>query len=131
MTTTPTPDRDETAPDADLPPAANETAPEAPTPAADETASEAPAPAPYTFGLRVAAAFGLLFLVACLVLTAVLTLGDAIDGDGVGGIFITAGFWALALGAAVGVAALVVPRRALVTAQYCLGLTGPLLALMD
>ncbi|MER5310269.1 hypothetical protein ABT034_21060 [Streptomyces sp. NPDC002773] len=126
MTTTPSPDRN---PDATPTPTLDETAPEAPTPAPEATAPTAPAP--YTFGLRVAAAFGLLFLVACLVLTAIFTLGDAIDGDGVGGVFITAGFWSLALGAAAGVAALVVPRRALVTAQYCLGLAGPLLALMD
>ncbi|MGA5197429.1 hypothetical protein [Streptomyces exfoliatus] len=87
--------------------------------------------APNTSRLRFVAACGLLFLFACLMLTVIFTLGDAIDGDGVGGAFITAGFWSLALGAVAGVAALVVPRRALVTAQYCLGVAGPLLALMD
>ncbi|WP_272952011.1 hypothetical protein [Streptomyces filamentosus] len=42
-----------------------------------------------------------------------------------------AGFWAVGLAHLLGVAALVVPRRALVTAQYALALAGPLLALMD
>ncbi|MFF3839978.1 hypothetical protein [Streptomyces sp. NPDC001930] len=95
-----------------------------PVPAPDTTG-------PYTFGLRLAAAFGLLFLLACLVFTGMITLGDAVEGDGSGGVFIAAGFWSLALGAVAGVAALVVPHRALVTAQYCLGAAGPLLALMD
>lgn len=85
----------------------------------------------YTFGLRLAAACGLLFLVACLVFTAMITLRDAVGGDGSGGVLVAAGFWSVALGAVAGVAALVVPRRALVTAQYCLGAAGPLLALMD
>ncbi|MFE5944631.1 hypothetical protein [Streptomyces sp. NPDC056480] len=87
--------------------------------------------APYTFGLRLAAACGLLFLLACLVFTAMITLRDAVEGDGSGGVLVAAGFWSLALGAVAGVAALAVPRRALVTAQYCLGAAGPLLALMD
>ncbi|MFF8508999.1 hypothetical protein ACF064_13000 [Streptomyces sp. NPDC015492] len=87
--------------------------------------------APYTLGLRLAAACGLLFLLACLVFTGMITLDDAIEGDGSGGVLIAAGFWSLALGAVAGVAALVVPRRALVAAQYCLGAAGPLLALMD
>ncbi|MFE6813121.1 hypothetical protein [Streptomyces sp. NPDC057677] len=87
--------------------------------------------APYTLGLRLAAACGLLFLLACLVFTGMITLRDAIEGDGSGGVFIAAGFWSLALGAVAGVAALAVPRRALVTAQYCLGAAGPLLALID
>ncbi|MBP2583864.1 hypothetical protein J3A78_004342 [Streptomyces sp. PvR006] len=89
------------------------------------------ATAPYTLGLRLAAACGLLFLLACLVFTGMITLRDAIEGDGSGGVLIAAGFWSLALGAVAGVAALAVPRRALVTAQYCLGAAGPLLALMD
>ncbi|OKJ60196.1 hypothetical protein AMK27_22475 [Streptomyces sp. CB02009] len=89
------------------------------------------ATAPYTLGRRLAAACGLLFLLACLVFTGMITLRDAIEGDGSGGVFIAAGFWALALGAVAGVAALAVPRRALVTAQYCLGAAGPLLALID
>ncbi|MCD2465280.1 hypothetical protein MBT42_17120 [Streptomyces sp. MBT42] len=87
--------------------------------------------APYTLGLRLAAACGLLFLLACLVFTGMITLRDAIEGDGSRGVFIAAGFWSLALGAVAGVAALAVPRRALVTAQYCLGAAGPLLALID
>ncbi|MFF0271928.1 hypothetical protein [Streptomyces sp. NPDC004330] len=103
-------------------------------PAPETNPDTAPGPdttAPYTLGLRLAAACGLLFLLACLVFTGMITLGDAIEGDGSGGVLIAAGFWSLALGAVAGVAALVVPRRALVAAQYCLGAAGPLLALMD
>ncbi|MEU7296138.1 hypothetical protein AB0A76_23480 [Streptomyces exfoliatus] len=122
MTTKPSPD--ETTEAATTPDATTEAAT---TP--DET-TEAES-APYTFGLRLAAACGLVFLLACLVATASIALADAIEGDGSGGFLITAGFWSLALGAVAGVAALVVPRRALVTAQYCLGVAGPLLALMD
>ncbi|MGW2305487.1 hypothetical protein [Streptomyces sp. NPDC001809] len=114
---------------------APDTAPDTDTAtAADQDPDQDPGqdtPAPYTFGLRIAAAGGLLFLLVCLVLTAMITLGDAIEGDGSGGVLIAAGFWSLALGAVAGVAALVVPRRALITAQYCLGVAGPLLALMD
>ncbi|MFF1507998.1 hypothetical protein [Streptomyces sp. NPDC058326] len=136
MTTTPAPTPDEPAPAAPAPtpaetsPAAPAPAPTAPTPAPAATAPEA-SPAPYTFGLRLAAAGGLVFLLACLVFTAMVTLSDAVEGDGTGGVLIAAGFWAVALGAVAGVAALVSPRRALVTAQYCLGAAGPLLALMD
>ncbi|MFD3996180.1 hypothetical protein [Streptomyces sp. NPDC058548] len=102
------------------------------TPSTDPGPGPAPdTTGPYTFGLRLAAAFGLLFLLACLVFTAMITLRDAVEGDGSGGVLIAAGFWSLALGAVAGVAALVVPHRALVTAQYCLGVAGPLLALMD
>ncbi|WP_024759918.1 hypothetical protein [Streptomyces exfoliatus] len=82
-------------------------------------------------GLRLWASFGLLLLVACLVATGAITLSDAIDGDGSGGFFIAAGFWALVAGAVAGVAALIVPRRGLVIAQYCLAIAGPFLALMD
>ncbi|MGW1932627.1 hypothetical protein [Streptomyces sp. NPDC001919] len=117
-------------PDRDTNPAPETNPDTAPGPAPDTD----PGPdttAPYTLGLRLAAACGLLFLLACLVFTGMITLGDAIEGDGSGGVLIAAGFWSLALGAVAGVAALVVPRRALVAAQYCLGAAGPLLALMD
>ncbi|MFH9953527.1 hypothetical protein ACH4OX_04800 [Streptomyces roseolus] len=93
-----------------------------------------PAPDPYapsTLALRAFAAFGLLLVAVCALATMMATLDDAVSGDGVGGVFVTAGFWAVGLAAAVGVAALVVPRRALVTAQYVLALAGPVLALMD
>lgn len=86
---------------------------------------------PTPFTLRVTASFGLLLLVACLVATGMITLGDAVEGDGRGGMLIAAGFWALAAGAVAGVAALIVPRRGLVIAQYCLAIAGPFLALMD
>ncbi|MEV6204912.1 hypothetical protein AB0M64_33815 [Streptomyces sp. NPDC051771] len=87
--------------------------------------------APGPTALRVFAGVGLLLVAACVVATMMVTLGDAISGDGVGGGFVTAGFWAVGLAAAVGVGALVVPRRVLVTAQYALALMGPVLALMD
>lgn len=93
-----------------------------------------PAPDPYApsaLALRAFAGFGLLLVAACTVATMAAILTDAISGDGVGGGFITAGFWAEGLAAAAGVAALVVPRRALVTAQYALALAGPVLALLD
>ncbi|MFE1550273.1 hypothetical protein [Streptomyces sp. NPDC058718] len=93
------------------------------------TTTDTTGPTPFT--LRVTASFGLLLLVACLVATFMITLADAIEGDGRGGIFITAGFWALLAGAVVGVAALIVPRRGLVIAQYCLAIGGPFLALLD
>ncbi|MFF9067972.1 hypothetical protein ACF09E_21730 [Streptomyces sp. NPDC014891] len=129
MTTPPSTD-----PDRDTTPAP-ETNPTGDTnPAPETTPGTASGPdttAPYTLGLRLAAACGLLFLLACLVFTGMITLRDAIEGDGSGGILIAAGFWSLALGAVAGVAALAVPRRALVAAQYCLGVAGPLLALMD
>ncbi|MFE2558975.1 hypothetical protein ACFXGT_23700 [Streptomyces sp. NPDC059352] len=86
-------------------------------------------PSPLT--LRLTAAGGLLLLLACLVLTGMITLRDAVEGDGSGGFFIAAGFWALAAGATAGVAALIVPRRGLVIAQYCLAIAGPFLAVMD
>ncbi|MFJ8296315.1 hypothetical protein ACIQ9R_10615 [Streptomyces sp. NPDC094447] len=117
-------------PDRDTNPAPETNPDTAPGPATDTDPGPATT-APYTLGLRLAAACGLLFLLACLVFTGMITLGDAIEGDGSGGVLIAAGFWSLALGAVAGVAALVVPRRALVAAQYCLGAAGPLLALMD
>ncbi|MCX5392320.1 hypothetical protein [Streptomyces sp. NBC_00094] len=97
----------------------------------ETTTSTTDTPGPTPFTLRVTASFGLLLLVACLVATFAVTLRDAIEGDGSGGYFIEAGFWALAAGAVAGVAALIVPRRGLVIAQYCLAIAGPFLALMD
>ncbi|MFI8255909.1 hypothetical protein ACWEPA_29125 [Streptomyces filamentosus] len=91
-------------------------------------------PSPYAPGataLRVLAGVGLLLAVVCVLATAAVTLDDAVSGDGSGGVFVAAGFWAVGLAHLLGVAALVVPRRALVTAQYALALAGPLLALMD
>ncbi|WP_405856280.1 hypothetical protein OG361_22820 [Streptomyces sp. NBC_00090] len=96
-----------------------------------ETTTTPDTTGPTPFTLRVTASFGLLFLVACLVATFMITLRDAVRGDGGGGVFIAAGFWALAAGAVAGVAALIVPRRGLVIAQYCLAIAGPFLALMD
>ncbi|WP_329621938.1 hypothetical protein OG357_16900 [Streptomyces sp. NBC_01255] len=93
------------------------------------TTDDTTGPTPFT--LRVTAGFGLLLLLACLVATGAITMADAVDGDGVGGAFIAAGFWAVAAGAVAGVAALIVPRRGLVIAQYCLAIAGPFLALMD
>ncbi|MGW6537940.1 hypothetical protein ACWGBV_17985 [Streptomyces sp. NPDC055051] len=94
----------------------------------------APAPDPYGPGplaLRAFAGFGLLLVAVCVMATMAVTLTDAISGDGVGRGFVTAGFWAEGLAALAGAAALAVPRRALVVAQYSLALAGPLLALMD
>ncbi|WP_282697191.1 hypothetical protein [Streptomyces sp. CC208A] len=96
--------------------------------------STAPATDPYApsaTALRVIAGIGLLLVAACWVATMVVTLTDAISDDGVGGGFVTAGFWAVGLAAVAGVVALAVPRRALVAAQYALALAGPVLALMD
>ncbi|MEW1903727.1 hypothetical protein [Streptomyces sp. NPDC086147] len=87
--------------------------------------------APSTRAPRVLALCGFLLLAGCLVLTAVLGLTDAIEGDGADDGFLAAGFWALALGAAAGAAALAVPRRALVAAQYALAFAGPFLAALD
>ncbi|WP_432114672.1 hypothetical protein [Streptomyces sp. S1] len=93
------------------------------------TATDPTAPSPRA--LRVLALCGFPLLAACLVVTAVLGLTDAIEGDGVGGGFLTAGFWSLVLGAVAGAAALAVPRRALVAAQYALAFAGPVLAALD
>ncbi|MGV9690738.1 hypothetical protein ACWDUX_16680 [Streptomyces sp. NPDC003444] len=98
-----------------------------PTAPADATDPTAPSPR----ALRVLALCGFPLLAACLVVTAVLGLTDAIEGDGVGGGFLTAGFWSLVLGAVAGAAALAVPRRALVAAQYALAFAGPVLAALD
>ncbi|MGA5494793.1 hypothetical protein ACPCSP_10545 [Streptomyces cinereoruber] len=108
------------------------------TPAADLPApTDLPGPAapdptaPNTRALRVLALCGFLLLAGCLVLTAVLGLVDAVEGDGVGGGLLTAGLWSLALGAAAGTAALAVPRRTLVAAQYALAFAAPVLAALD
>ncbi|MBX9423711.1 MULTISPECIES: hypothetical protein [Streptomyces] len=93
------------------------------------TTPDTTGPAP--LALRLTAAGGLLLLLACLVLTFMIVLKDAVEGDGVGGLFITAGFWALAAGALAGVVALIAPRRGTVIAQYGLAIAGPVLALMD
>ncbi|WP_432060683.1 hypothetical protein [Streptomyces sp. S1] len=93
------------------------------------TATDPTAPSPRA--LRVLALCGFPLLAACLVVTAVLGLTDAIEGNGVGGGFLTAGFWSLVLGAVAGAAALAVPRRALVAAQYALAFAGPVLAALD
>ncbi|MER5964893.1 hypothetical protein [Streptomyces sp. NPDC002057] len=95
------------------------------------TTTPAPATTPDTRALRLAAAGGLLLLAVCFVCTCALALADAVGGDGVGGGFLTAGMWALGLGALTGAAALIVPRRGLVIAAYVLAVAGPLLALMD
>ncbi|MGY3850962.1 hypothetical protein ACWV2X_37915 [Streptomyces hydrogenans] len=107
------------------------------TPDTPATAPHAPAPrtadpnSPGATALRVMAGLGLLLVAVCAVATMAVTLTDAVSGDGVGGGFVTAGFWAVGLAALAGVAALAVPGRALVAAQYVLALAGPLLALMD
>lgn len=93
------------------------------------TTTTADAPSPRA--LRLTAAGGLLLLLACLVFTGMITLRDAVEGDGAGGVFIAAGFWALSFGHLVGLVALFVPRRGLVIAQYCLAIAGPFLAVMD
>ncbi|MER7909224.1 hypothetical protein [Streptomyces sp. NPDC096068] len=100
-----------------------------PTEPATVTTADSTAPSPRT--LRVFALCGFLLLVGCLVVTAVLGLTDAIEGDGVDDGFLAAGFWALVLGAVAGAAALAVPRRALVAAQYALAFAGPFLAALD
>ncbi|MFE6223788.1 MULTISPECIES: hypothetical protein [unclassified Streptomyces] len=98
------------------------------------TPTPRPTPDPYALSplaLRAFAGFGLLLVAVCAVAALAFTLGDAISGDGVGGGFATAALWSVGLAAAAGVAALVVPRRDVVTAQYVLALAGPVLALMD
>lgn len=89
--------------------------------------------------LRFTALGGFLVLAALLVLTAILAMGDAISGDGVGGGFTDAAFWMFPFAAAVGLVALVTPRdlmpttprRALVIAQYALGIAGVFLQTLD
>ncbi|MFC7927908.1 hypothetical protein [Streptomyces cinereoruber] len=131
--TTPTPPAADLDPTADLPAPTDPPGPTAPAPT-DLPAPTDPAPdptAPSTRALRVLALCGFFLLAGCLVLTAVLGLVDAVEGDGVGGGFLTAGLWSLALGAAAGTAALAVPRRALVAAQYALAFAAPVLAALD
>ncbi|MFJ4339476.1 hypothetical protein [Streptomyces sp. NPDC088915] len=103
------------------------------TPTHTTTAPAAPADptAPDTRAPRVLALCGFLLLAGCLVLTAAFGLVDAAEGDGAGGGFLVAGFWALALGAVTGAAALAVPRGVLVAAQYAPALAGPVLAALD
>ncbi|MFJ6576753.1 hypothetical protein ACIQMY_12375 [Streptomyces sp. NPDC091368] len=89
--------------------------------------------------LRFTALGGFAVLLALLVLTAALVLGDAVSGDGRSGAFTTAAFWTFPVGAGAGLTALAVPRdlmatgprRALVIGQYALGAVGVLLQLLD
>ncbi|MFB7281834.1 hypothetical protein ACFCZV_32570 [Streptomyces hydrogenans] len=108
------------------------TTPDTPAPAPDASARRAADPnSPDATALRVMAGLGLLLVAVCGVAVMAVTLTDAVSGDGVGGGFVRAGFWAVGLAALAGVAALAVPGRVLVAAQYVLALAGPLLALMD
>ncbi|WP_435188388.1 hypothetical protein [Streptomyces sp. bgisy126] len=107
------------------------TTPTHPTDPTDPDSTATASTTPGTRAPRVLALCGFLLLAGCLVLTAVLGLTDAIEGDGRDDGFLAAGFWALALGAAAGAAALAVPRRALVAAQYALAFAGPFLAALD
>ncbi|WP_017239333.1 hypothetical protein [Streptomyces sp. SS] len=92
-----------------------------------------------TRNLRFTALGGFLVLAALLVLTAMLALGDAVSGDGAGGAFTDAAFWMFPFAAAAGLVALVTPRdlmpttprRALVIAQYALGIAGVFLQTLD
>ncbi|MGW4704029.1 hypothetical protein [Streptomyces sp. NPDC004285] len=103
------------------------------------TTTPADDPARTTRTLRFAALGGFAVLLALLVLTAALALGDAVGGDGRSGAFTTAAFWTFPVGAGAGLTALAVPRdlmatgprRALVVAQYALGAVGVLLQLLD
>ncbi len=82
---------------------------------------------------------GFLALFVSFVLTAVVALEDAIGGDGVSGPAVTAGFWAVGLGAVAGALAAVLPgsvlgygaRRGAVVLQYALAVIAPVIALMD
>ncbi|MEK9523782.1 hypothetical protein ACIOMM_21530 [Streptomyces sp. NPDC087908] len=87
--------------------------------------------APSPRALRIIAGCGFLLLAACCLATVVAVLVDAVDGDGAAKGFATAAFWTLLAGAVTGVAALIAPRRGLVTAQYLLAVAAPLLALLD
>ncbi|MET9436123.1 hypothetical protein [Streptomyces sp. NPDC006551] len=105
------------------------------TPSTEPTAS-APSSAR---ALRFVALGGFLALFASLVLTTIVVLEDAIAGDGRGGPAVGAAFWALGLGAVLGLVAAVPPRAALahgvrkgaVLLQYTLAVIAPLFALMD
>ncbi|MFF0477101.1 hypothetical protein [Streptomyces sp. NPDC004284] len=89
--------------------------------------------------LRFTALGGFAVLLVLFVLTMVLVLGDAVDGDGSAGAFTDAAVWMFRAAAAAGLIALATPRdlmaatprRALVTAQYALGVAGVVLQLMD
>ncbi|WP_318212569.1 hypothetical protein [Streptomyces sp. SJL17-1] len=87
--------------------------------------------APSPRALRVIAGLGFVFLAVCYVATIAVVIVDAVEGDGAAKGFVTAGFWALGVGALTGVAALIAPRKGLVIAEYALAITGPVLALMD
>ncbi|MEU6882095.1 hypothetical protein [Streptomyces sp. NPDC046712] len=104
------------------------------------TTAHAPEPtSPSTRALRFLALGGLLALILSLVLTMIVVLGDAISGDGRGGVFVTMAFWTLAVGAVTGLAAAAAPHATLtyraravaVAAEYTLAVLAPLVALMD
>ncbi|MBT2505338.1 hypothetical protein J7I98_05375 [Streptomyces sp. ISL-98] len=95
----------------------------APTPAAPSVRSAK--------DVRVAAGIGLVLLVADLVLCLVLTLADAMQGKGIGGPLIDAGFAVLYPAGVAGLAALFAPKSWLVKAQYVLLVLAPLLILLD
>ncbi|MGW0464543.1 hypothetical protein ACWDX6_04590 [Streptomyces sp. NPDC003027] len=113
------------------------TPPTAPVPTAP--LPSAPAPSSSARALRFAALGGFLALFASLVLTAIVVLNDAVAGDGRAGSAVDTAFWALALGAVLGLLAAVPPRAALahrvrkgaVLLQYTLAVIAPLFALMD
>ncbi|WP_274559912.1 hypothetical protein [Streptomyces spiramyceticus] len=81
--------------------------------------------------VRVAAGIGLVLLVADLVLCMMLTLADAMQGKGIGGPLIDAGFAVLYPAGFAGLAALFAPKSGLVKAQYALLVLAPLLILLD
>ncbi|MET9517980.1 hypothetical protein [Streptomyces sp. NPDC002994] len=102
----------------------------------DVITSDAPAavPAPShqsASAVRVVAGIGLLLLMADLVVCMMLTLIDATQGKGISGPLIDAGFAVLYAAAFAGLAALFVPKRGLVMAQYALLVMAPLLVLLD
>ncbi|BAU85132.1 hypothetical protein SLA_4244 [Streptomyces laurentii] len=98
-----------------------------PEPEAPETVTDAAD----RLGLRMVAGCGLALLLVCAFFVVTAVLGDAVGGDGVSSGFSTAAFWALALSGVAGLAALAVPRKGLVIAQYVLALGAPVLALLD
>ncbi|MEU2230039.1 hypothetical protein [Streptomyces vietnamensis] len=135
MTTPPT------APESSVPPATPEPSvpPATPEPSAPPTTPATDDFARATRRLRFTALGGFVVLLGLFVLTMVLVLGDAIDGDGAAGAFTDAAIWTFRAAAAAGLVALVTPRdrmattprRALVIAQYALGVAGVVLQLMD
>ncbi|GHA64234.1 hypothetical protein ACIQRS_08720 [Streptomyces termitum] len=112
---------------------------EAPDPAASVREADAEADARVTRRLRWLALGGYFFLLGCLALVVVLVLGDALDGDGRGGPFTDAAFWAVPAGAAIGLVPLAAPRgllppvrrTVLVVAQYGAGVLAVLLQIAD